>query len=236
MRRLWILLAVLVPMLPCHAEPGTGAESAPAAAAPARSDSILVFAGRLSTTDFTSTLLFNLLYTPKLDKPSYDNDIVGLEYEHDLLEITHDVRLRVEGGLAERYGHYLVCCLTPAVGPHVDTTVRIDGRVYSTEMWGGGKIRWENFRPAAGVRLEVAATVGLSVVTRTIGRERQREIEREGNAHTLGYVSPEVGVALDQLPNFELVVRVPHRSGAWGTFCHMQEGYNADVVGVRYAF
>ena len=182
-------------------------------------------------------MVFDLNYTPRQNKPSYDNDIVGAAYERDLFELGRDLRLRVEGGLAERFGHFLLCCLAvPDKVPHPDLTVRLDGRVYSTEGWVGGKLRWENFHVASGARVSLAATVGLSGVTRTIGRERQREVDRAGNAHILGYVAPEINLALDAFPNFEAVLRVPHRSGALGTFGHMREGYNADVAGIRYLF
>jgi len=189
----------------------------------------------MSTTDFASTMIFDLRYTPEQGRPSYDNDIVGIEYERDLAELAHDLRLRAEGGVAERFGHYLVCCLQINAW-YPDLTQRLDGRVYSTEVWGGGKIRWENLRVGGDVRLELALTVGLSGVSRTIGRERQREIDNHGNAHILGYVAPELGLSLDSLPNLELVLRMPHRSGAGGTFGHMREGYNANVAGVRYSF
>jgi len=237
MRRLCLFVfAILAPIgaaLADGAAPADDTSHAPTS----RPNSVLLFAGRLSTTDLASTMLFNLRYTPTQGKPSFDNDIVGLEYERDLLEVAHDVRLRAEGGVAERYGHYLVCCLqVPDNVPHPDLTQRLNGRVYSTEAWLGGKIRWENFHLGHGIRLEIAGTIGLSGVTRTIGRERQREIDDGGNAHVQGYIAPELGVSIDSLPNFELVVRMPHRSGAAGTFGRMREAYNADVVGVRYYF
>ena len=202
-------------------------------------DSVMVFGGRLSTTDFTSTLLFNLNYSPRSDfgKRAFDNYIAGVDYDRDTLEFAHDVRLRVEVGIDDRFGHYAVCCLIPK--PHdpryADHTVWDSSLIHSAELRVGGQVRWETFK-LGGVRFEIAGTVGLSGVTRTLGRERQREIEYRANAHLLGFVAPEVGVSLDDEPTFELVVRVLHRSGAGGTFGGMKEGYNADVVGVRYAF
>ncbi len=250
-RRLALVSALAVPIAVCHAEPtgansGAAADAAPANSNPwrltpsnlARPNAILVFAGRLSTTDMASTLIFNLAYKPVFQRPPYDNSIVGFAYERDLFEIKNDVRLRVEGGLAERFGHYLVCCVVDPHGnnTHPDSTVEFTGRMYSTEAWFGGKLRWENFRPTQNTHLSVAATVGLSGVTRTMGRERAREIDAHGNAHLLGYVSPEVNLAFDSLPNWEFVLRETHRSGALGTFGHMREGYNANVLGVRYIF
>jgi hypothetical protein len=202
-------------------------------------NSVMVFGGRLSTTDFTSTLLLNLNYAPKggFGKQAFDNYIAGVDYERDMLEVAHDVRLRVEVGIDDRFGHYAVCCLIPK--PHdpryADHTVWDSSLIHSAELRVGGKVRWENFR-LGGARFEIAGTVGLSGVNRTLGRERQREIEYRANAHLLGFVAPELGVSLDSEPRLEVVVRVLHRSGAGGTFGGMKEGYNADVVGVRYAF
>jgi hypothetical protein len=205
-------------------------------------DSVMVFGGLLSTTDFTSTLLLNQNYTPRsgIGKEAFDNYIAGVDYERNVLELAHDLRLRVEIGVDDRFGHYAVCCLIPK--PHDpryasygDLTVWHSSLIHSAELRVGGKVRWENFR-LGGARFEIAGTAGLSAVTRTLGRERQREIEYRANAHLLGFVAPELGVSLDREPGLELVVRVLHRSGAGGTFGGMREGYNADVVGVRYAF
>lgn len=74
-----------------------------------RPNAILVFAGRMSTTDLATTMLFDIRYRPEQGQPSYDNDIAGVEYEHDLFELAQDVRVRFEAGLADRFGHYLVC-------------------------------------------------------------------------------------------------------------------------------
>lgn len=235
------VLALLTPAAVCFAQIGAELLQPPSEAARTRPNSVLLFGGRLSTTDLPSTLLFNLNYTPHGGphgaKPAFDNNIVGVDYERDLLELAHDLRLRAEGGIDDRFGHYLVCCVT--LLPHdplvADRTSRTRGLTQSFELWAGGKVRWENFK-LGGVNLEVAGTVGLSGVNRTIGRERQRAIDQHGNAHVLGFVAPELGVSLERVPHFELVVRVMHRSGAGGAFGGMREGYNADVVGLRYAF
>jgi hypothetical protein len=237
--QLLILVAVSAPAGPCFAQIGAPPQQS-SDSAPARRNSILVFGGRLSTTDFPTTLLFNLDYTPdyRHGQRSWDNYIGGADYERDLVGLARDLRLRAEVGIDDRFGHYSVCCLTllPTDPHYRDTTVRTNGLVHSVELQAGGKVRWDNFKLGGGIRLEVAATVGLSGVTRTLGRERGREIDRNGNAHVLGFASPEVGLSLDRVPNFELVFRVLHRSGAGGTFGNIREGYDADVLGLRYAF
>jgi hypothetical protein len=240
MRCSLLLVAVLVPAAACfgqtEAQPQQSSE-----AAQSRPNSVLVFGGRLSTTDFTSSLSYNETYTPsrpEIGLQAWDNHIGGVDYERDVAGLARDLRLRAEVGIDDRFGHYLVCCLIPLPGDrrtYPERTVRSNGLVHSVELWAGGKVRWENFK-LGGVSFEVAGTIGLSGVTRAIGRERQRQIADHGNAHLLGFVAPELGVSLDAVPHFELVARVMHRSGAGGTFGGMREGYNADVLGVRYAF
>ena len=236
MRHLWMAVTLLAPAAMCLAQIGPEQQSSDAART--RPNSVMVFGGRMSTTDFTSTLLFNQNYTPDraYGKRSWDNYIGGIDYERDLLGLAHDLRLRAEVDIDDRFGHYLLCCLRPRYpGQFYDRTIITNSMSHSGELIAGGKVRWENIR-LGSVRFEFAGTVGLSAVTRSIGRERQRELVAHANAHLLGYVSPEVGLSLDRVPNFELIVRLMHRSGAGGTFGGMKEGYNADVVGLRYAF
>lgn len=114
--------------------------------------------------------------------------------------------------------------------------MRTNNRIHTFEVWSGDKVRWENFRLGDFAKLALAGTVGISVVTRPIGRERQREIDDHGNAHLLFYVAPELAISPNAHPEFELVVRIPHRSGAERILGNMDEGYNADVVGIRYSF
>jgi len=232
-------VAVLTPAAACFAQ--TETQPQPSSDTDrSRPNSVLVFAGRMSTTDFTSSLLYNKTYTPDyaFGKQAFDNAIAGVDYERDILGLARDLRLRGEVGIDDRFGHFLVCCLIPKPydPPYRDKTVRTNGLVHSIELWIGGKVRWENFKLPGGIRLEVAGTVGFSGVTRPIGREHQREIEYHANAHFLGFVAPELGLSLASVPRFELVFRVMHRSGAGGTFGGMKEGYNGDVIGVRYAF
>jgi len=237
MRQFFMVAALVAPAVVCFAQTAPSEQSADTARS--RRNSLMVFGGRLSTTDFTSTLLFNLNYRPDngFGKIAWDNYIAGADYDRDIVGLAHDLRLRAEVGVDDRFGHYVVCCLIPKPydPPYSDRTVWHSSMVHSAELRVGATVRWENLK-LWGARFEVAGTVGLSAVTRTLGRERQREIEYHANAHLLGYVAPELGVSLDRSPQFELVVRVMHRSGAGGLFGGMKEGYNADVIGVRYAF
>ena len=86
------------------------------------------------------------------------------------------------------------------------------------------------------LRISSGITPGLSFTTNSIGREREREIGYNGSGRALFFLAPEVSLSLADHPEWELVYRVQHRSGANGTLGKLREGYNANVVGVRYRF
>jgi len=187
-------------------------------------NSVMVFGGRMSTTTLGSTYTFNLGYSLP-GKPNFDNYIVGAAYRRDLAQFGH-LTIGAEVGAADRFGHYVVCC---------DTQVMSSGIVQSGELWGGATLRVQ-LQFFNELRVTPGITVGFSGTNDSIGREREREITRPGNARFLGYLSPEYAFSSARFPNIELVYRVQHRSGAGGTFGHLDEGYNADVLGLRYHF
>ena len=86
------------------------------------------------------------------------------------------------------------------------------------------------------VRIGAGLVAGASAVTRSIGREREREIGLSGNASVLVYLAPELYVSLPNVPNLELVLRVHHRSGIGRRIGNIDEGYNANALGIRYWF
>src|SRR3954451_23511435 len=75
-----------------------------------RPDSIFVFAGALSTSSLGSTLKFNL------DQPAgslnYDNFIAGAAYNRNFYYLGLGFVLGAEIGVADRFGHYVICCNT----------------------------------------------------------------------------------------------------------------------------
>ncbi len=141
------------------------------------------------------------------------NYIVGGAYERDWQALGNGWIFGTEIGLADRFG----------MGA-------------SGEFWAGLTFRNVGVVLFNTVRIAPGMTVGLSAITNAVGIEAQRERDRGGNAHLLGYLGPELGIAFQQMPNLELVYRLQHRSGAGGTFGSMREGANANVFGVRYRF
>jgi hypothetical protein len=54
--------------------------------------------------------------------------------------------------------------------------------------------------------------------------------------YQLFYLAFDLAFALANFPNTELVFRVQHRSGAYGTLSGIKEGNNANVIGIRQRF
>jgi hypothetical protein len=52
----------------------------------------------------------------------------------------------------------------------------------------------------------------------------------------LFYLGFDLALALANFPNTELVFRIQHRSGGYGTLGGMKDGNNANVVGIRQRF
>ena len=196
-------------------------------------DSIFFFAGRLSTSNLGSTLTFNTIaIDTTLNPPLYDNYIVGAAYQRRFRELGHRFVLGGEFGVADRFGHYLVCC-----GDKLSTqTVTSSNIRHSGELWFGPTIRYDSFVLFDQLRITPGVTAGFSLTTNSIGVERGKEIERNGNARFLFYFGPELAFSTASMPNLELIFRLHHRSGLLGILGHIHEGYNANVVGLRYWF
>lgn len=193
-------------------------------------NSILVFGGRMSTTDIYTTTLFNL--TAHGAGPNYDNYIVGAAYDRDLFNLGHGFYFGVEVGIADRFGNYNQCC---------QPVIRSNSIVESGELWAGPQIRYAGILLFNVVRIGGSVTIGLSAATASIGRELQREVDDPGNAWLLYYLGPELDFSTPSIPNLEFVIRLQHRSGGAEvpiipTIGNMAEGYNANVAGIRYRF
>jgi hypothetical protein len=194
-----------------------------------RPNSILLFGGRMSTTDIYSTMALNL---NRSSGQKYDNNIVGFAYSRDIFAVGYGFYLGAEIGAADRFGHYKSCC---------DTVVWSDAMTQSPEVWAGAQLRYAGFTFFQAVKVGGGITFGASVINSPMGREAQWARENGSSNHILYYFGPELDVAFTNLPNVEFVLRLHHRSGGktvlfLPTIAGQGEGYNANVVGVRYRF
>ncbi|MBW4656785.1 MAG: hypothetical protein KME20_27620 [Kaiparowitsia implicata GSE-PSE-MK54-09C] len=104
----------------------------------------------------------------------------------------------------------------------------------SAEVWAGGVARFDMFR-LGDFSITPALTAGFSVVTDTIGSETERADALGIKAPFLYYLGPEIAVGHRAIPNIEVLARIHHRSGGFGTIAPL-DGSNAAVVGVRHKY
>jgi hypothetical protein len=231
MRLLWLVASVCLLGVGSTAEAADVAAPLPQASAfqtpPAdlsrKADSVFVFAGALSTRNMGATANFDIHWPIG---PNYDNYIVGAAYNHDFYSL-YGFAVGGEVGLADRFGYFRQCC---------DRVIKSTSMVSSPELWFGSRLSFDGLTLFNTLRIGGGMTFGFSVIGDSIGVEREREIIKNGSARVLGYLGPEIFFALADHPEWEIVYRLHHRSGANGTFGHMGEGYNANVLGVRYRF
>lgn len=139
------------------------------------------------------------------------NYIVGGAVSRPVYRFAHGVSVGVEAGLAARFG-----------------------RDFTGEAWAGVSLGHEGWS-IGPVTVAPALVVGLSAVTAASGIEARRA-GANGDASFLFYLGPEIALRHKSLPNVELVYRIHHRSGAWHTLGNMRDAYNANVIGLRFAF
>jgi hypothetical protein len=194
------------------------------ASQPNLKQSVFGFAGRTNAGNLRDTFVFGVGAPQSM---FYDNYIVGGAYQRDFFQFNSGIIIGAEVGLADRFGHYRACC---------DTVTYSNGVTHSAELWGGVSFRHQGFALFDAVRISPGFVFGLSAVSSPIGQEGLRQIYYSGSATVLFYLGFDLALALTSLPDTELVFRIQHRSGAYGTLGGMKEGNNANVIGIRQRF
>jgi len=192
---------------------------------PALKQSVLVFGGRMNSGNLGDTLTFGA--GVPANELTYDNYIVGAAFQRDFFQFNSGILLGVEAGMADRFGHYKVCC---------NTIIYTDAAVHSAELWSGISFRHEGLKLFDTLRVSPGFVFGLSAISNPIGQEGEHQLVHQGSARVLFYLGFELAFALANQPNTELVYRIQHRSGAYGTLGGLKEGNNANVIGLRQRF
>jgi hypothetical protein len=126
--------------------------------------------------------------------------------------------------------------LTPniALGAEFGSGLRFGGGT-SGEFWAAGTMTYRSFK-MGDVELIPSGAFGLSAITNPTGVEKARAIEHGGNETLLFYLGLELAFKTPAIRDWELVYRVHHRSGGYGTLGSVREGHNANVIGLRRYF
>ena len=186
--------------------------------------SVFGFAGRTNSGNLGDTFAFGVGAPRTI---FYDNYIVGGAYQRDFFQFNSGVLIGAEVGLADRFGNYRICC---------DSVAYSNGVMHSAELWGGVSFRHQGVALFDAVRISPGFVFGLSAISNPIGQEGLHQIDHHGSANVLFYLGFDLAFALTTLPDTELVFRIQHRSGAYGTLGGMKEGNNANVIGIRQRF
>lgn len=139
------------------------------------------------------------------------NFFVGIGYQNFLYEHPSGFKMGFEAGLGLRAGE-----------------------TSSAELWAGTVIRIDNLR-IGDISIVPSLTAGFSVVTDTIGIEKERAQAIGMEVPTLFYLGPEIALSHAAHPDIEVFARVQHRSGGFGALAHI-DGSNGAVLGLRYKF
>src|SRR3954453_22966161 len=182
---------------------------------PVLKQSVFAFGGRMNSGNLGDTFTFGAgVHASEL---TYHNYIVGAAYQRDFLHFNSGILLGAEVGLADRFGYYKVCC---------NTITYSESQLHSAELWAGVSFRHEGLRLFEAVRISPGFVFGLSAISNPIGQEGEHQLAHQGSARVLFYLGFELAFALLNQPDTELVYRIQHRSGAYGTLGGLKEGNN----------
>jgi hypothetical protein len=194
------------------------------ASQPNLKQSVFGFVGRTDSGNLGSTFVYGVGAPERI---FYDNYIVGGAYQRNFFQFNSGLLIGAEVGLADRFGHYSICC---------NTIVYSNSVVQSAEVWAGASFRTQGIALFDAVRVSPGFVFGLSLISNPIGQEGEHQIVHQGSAKILFYMGFDLAFALANLPDTELVFRIQHRSGAYGTLGALKEGNNANVIGIRQRF
>jgi len=174
--------------------------------------SITVYGGQYINNDLEK---FGTYFT----KPKFYNvDILNLAVSREIHRFGKYASLEIEGEIGKYTTHRTGYIWHPE-------PVEFDGAL---------DFRWRYFPWSEYVRTSLAIGDGISYVTERLLFE---EYTPEGSRRTLDYVLCELSLGVPQLPHWDVVLRLHHRSGIFGVFPgDNKEGSNFICGGIKYSF
>lgn len=181
-------------------------------------DSIMVFGGVASETNFTDLVLspWNAEVNPigvvgasYLRRLGTVNELVG---DTGPGQIGDDFTIEAEGGVSARFG---------------DENLG--------EAWAALYLRYDGLPWNDTVYTTIGANTGVSLLTNLSDFERWRD-KKGRSSVLLHYLAPELTFADPENKDLELVLRLHHRSGVFGLFDGVVSGSTFLSAGVRVRF
>ena len=181
-------------------------------------DSVMVFGGVASETNFTEIL--TTPWTSELNPIG----VIGASYSHrsgtvnelirnnGLGQFGDDLTIEVEGGASVRFGD-------ESLG----------------EVWTALYLRYDGLPWNDTVYTTIGANTGVSLLTEISDFEEWRDSKGK-SSEFLHYLGPEITFADPQNKDTELVLRYHHRSGVFGLFDGVVSGSTFLSAGIRVRF
>ena len=143
-----------------------------------------------------------------------DGGIVGGTASRRIATVFHVIDIEAEVGAAKRFGNQ-----------------------HEGEFWGAFYVRYTAFPWNKYLTTTFALSTGLSYATGISEFEKDHsELNPPAGTHVQHYFSPELTFALPEHKERQLVVRLHHRSGAYGVVSGAMSGATYLTVGVRAWF
>lgn len=151
---------------------------------------------------------------PPWDWDYFENEnIYGLAFSKRLWTLWNVIHIEPEVGLAYR-----------------------TGAEEAYEVWGVFYFRFEDFPWKNKLYTSVGISTGFSYASSVTELERRRARGSETGSKFLHYLSPEISFALPKYQQYELVFRMHHRSGGYGTINDTYGGAQYGTIGLRVSF
>jgi hypothetical protein len=184
-----------------------------------------VFGGAATATSMTAMFALDdtATFAPGKFVPPWEWEFTGSglvagAVSYRLLTIANVIDFEGEAGIGQRFG-----------------------TMHETEIWAALYARWIWFPWNHLLRTSLATSTGLSLASGVPWAERERDSRRRGSK-LLHYFSPEITLGLPSRPEWELVARIHHRSGARILFGDLDlfngvgGGVQFATLGLRYRF
>ncbi|MEM8797405.1 MAG: hypothetical protein AAGE61_17730 [Pseudomonadota bacterium] len=167
------------------------------------------YAGAFFATGFVDAFTFQVL-APDFD---LDNDfIAAVTASRRILTAFDHFHIEIEVGAGQRFGQQ-----------------------HEQEFWFAPYLRFDGFPWNRYLHTSVAINTGLNYATGVSEVEEIRGGPAPGS-RLLHFLSPELTLALPQLPDYQGTVRLHHRSGAFGVVSDSKGGSQYLTFGLRKRF
>lgn len=146
---------------------------------------------------------------------SYDaSGIVGGAVSRRIVTLFKTFDVEGEAGIAQRFGNQ-----------------------DDSEIWGALYLRYTAFPWNDYLTTTAAMSIGLNYATGVSDFEKEHsKLDPPGGTHVMHYFSPEITFALPEHRERQLVLRLHHRSGAYGIVSGASSGATYMSIGVRSWF